>query len=59
MQNIKSMEAELVEIKKKTKSCRDNTLVKLDELYKVLTEEEENSEETATPAKAGAESGGQ
>ncbi len=59
MQNIESMEAQVVEIKQKTKSCRDNTLNKLDELYKVLTEDAENSEETTASALAAeAELGG-
>jgi hypothetical protein len=57
MQNIESMEALVVEIKKETKSCRDNTLTKLDELYKVLTEDA-NSEETTASATAEAELGG-
>ena len=59
MQNIESMEALVVEIKKETKSCRDSTLSKLDELYKVLQEDEENSEETTASAQAEAELGGQ
>ena len=59
MQNIESMEARVVEIKKKTKSCRDQTLSKLDKLYRVLQEDEENSEETTASAPAEAELGGQ
>jgi len=59
MQNIESMEAQVVEIKKKTKSCRDQTLSKLDKLYRVLQEDEENSEETTASAPAEAELGGQ
>lgn len=59
MQNIEAMEAEVVEIKQKTKTCRDKTLTKLDELYKVLTEDEENSEETTASVTAEAELGGQ
>ena len=55
MQNIESLEAQVVEIKRKTKSCRDNTLTKLDELYKVLSEDEENSEENTASASAEAE----
>ncbi len=58
MPNIEAMEAEVVEIKKKTKSCRDNTLTKLDKLYKVLSEDEENSEENTASAPAEAELGG-
>ena len=64
-QNIESMEAQVVEIKKKTESCRGNTLTKLAELYKVLTEDaensenSENSEETTASARADAELGGQ
>ncbi len=58
MQNIESMEAKVVEIKRETKSCRDYTLLKLDELYKVLQEDEENSEETTASASAEAELGG-
>lgn len=59
MQNIEAMEAEVVEIKRAAKSCRDKTLTKLDELYKVLTEDEENSEENTASATAEAELGGQ
>lgn len=59
MQNIEDMEAQVVEIKREAKSCRDKTLSKLDRLYKVLTEEEENSEETTASATAEAELGGQ
>jgi hypothetical protein len=55
MQNIESLEAQVVEIKRKTKSCRDNTLTKLEELYKVLSEDEENSEENTVSATAEAE----
>ena len=59
MQNIESMEAQVVEIKKKTKSFRDQTLSKLDKLYRVLQEDEANSEETTASAPAEAELGGQ
>lgn len=59
MQNIEAMEAQVVEIKEKTKSCRDKTLTKLEQLYKVLLEDEENSEETTASAPAEAELGGQ
>ena len=58
MQNIESMEALVMEIKKETRSCRDNTLSKLDALYKVLQEDAENSEETTASAPAEAELGG-
>jgi hypothetical protein len=60
MQNIESMKAQVVEIKQKTKSCRNKTLEKLEELYRVLQEDEENSEETTASAPcAEAELGGQ
>ncbi len=58
MQNIESMEALVVEIKEKTKSCRDKTLSKLDKLHEALLKDEENSEENTASAAAEAELGG-
>ncbi len=59
MQNIESMEALVVEIKSQTKSCRDTTLEKLDELYKILQDGEENSEESTVLIITEAELGGE
>ncbi len=56
MKNIESMEAEVVEMKQKTNSCRDKTLEKLEELYMLL--KEENSEEQTVSAVAEVGSGG-
>ena len=58
MHSIESMEAQVVEIKKETKFCRDITLSRLDELSKVLKQDEENSEEITASAPAEAELGG-
>lgn len=43
---IESMKAKVVEIKKKTKSCQEKTLEKLDELHKILQKDVQNSEES-------------
>jgi hypothetical protein len=60
MQNIKTMEAQVTELKEETRVCRDKTLDKLSKLYKILEEdtEEENSEENTASATAEAELGG-
>ena len=48
MQNIETMEAQVVEIKQEKKACKIKTLENLDKLYKLLNGgEEENSEEKA------------
>ena len=51
MQNIETMEAQVVELKQEKKACKVKTLRNLDELYKLLNgSDEENSEEKAVAA---------
>jgi len=47
MQNIETMEAQVVELKQEQKACKVKTLKNLDKLYKLLNDSDKNSEEKA------------
>ena len=48
MQNIETMEAQVIELKQERRACKVRTLRNLDELYKLLNgSDEKNSEEEA------------
>ena len=47
MQNIETMEAQIVELKEEQKACKVKTLKNLEKLYKLLNGSDKNSEEEA------------
>ncbi len=47
MQQIETMEAQVVELKQEQKACKAKTLKSLDKLYRLLNGSAENSEEEA------------
>ncbi len=50
MQNIETMEAQVVELKEEQKACKEKTIQNLDKLYRLLNGNDENSEEKAVAA---------
>ena len=47
MQQIETMEAQVVELKEEQKACKVRTIKNLDKLYKLLNGSDKNSEEEA------------